>query len=176
MYDKLVWLLNSQRSEKPVNVNMLGVSVNSSCVNMSSFGWILHSGAIIHMVFDLNMLFNIKDASNSALFVNWPNGSIVHVQLIGSWQFSPNIMLKRVLFVSDFKFNLLSISRLAFDNNFVIKSFSHSFVVQNFSTKMILTIGKQINGLYYFSIYKGGNSLDSYLTYVNSVNTWHDRL
>lgn len=66
-----------------MNINMTGVFVNSFCINIFCFRWILDSCATDHMVFDLNM-FNIKDVLNSALPVNLPNWSIVLVKFISS--------------------------------------------------------------------------------------------
>lgn len=61
MYGYLVNLLNNQRSEENINTNMAGMLVNSFVIRNDFFGWILDSGATDYMLFDLNLMHDIKD-------------------------------------------------------------------------------------------------------------------
>lgn len=103
MYEQLVKLLNSQRNEQNVNVNMTGVFVNTSSMKHVICGGVLDSGATDHMLFD------IKDVSKNVLPVNLPNGLSVLVKYVGKCRLTHNIVLNNILYVSDVNFNLLII-------------------------------------------------------------------
>lgn len=64
------------------------------------------------------------------------------VKFVGSCHLTPNTVVKRVLFILDFKFSLLFVSKLAFENNFSVKFLSHSYMVQDLHIDTVLAIGK----------------------------------
>lgn len=107
--------------DENVTANIAGVIVNSLYVNNSPCGWILDSGATDRMISNLNMLFDLKDVSNDKVLVNLPNGNYVPAKYIGKYFLTPELIFKKVLYVPDFKFNLLSVSKLTADNNCVVK-------------------------------------------------------
>lgn len=83
-----------------------------ACVFAYSFGvknhvsnWILDFGAIDHMVSNLNTRFEIKNVSMNGLFINLPNGSFVPINYIGKYRITHDIVLNKVLYVPDFRFN-----------------------------------------------------------------------
>lgn len=103
MYDQLFKLLNAQKMDENVTVNMTGVLVNSICFNSLFCGWIFHSGATNHMIFYLNILFNLKNVSKENVPVNLPNESFVLVKYIGKCFLTLGLVLKTVLYVPNFK-------------------------------------------------------------------------
>lgn len=108
---------------------MVGVFVNTTCFNASIYGWIFDSGAKDHMISDFNILFDLKDVSKENIPVNLPNGFFVFVRYIGKSFLTPGLVLKKVLYVLDFKINLLFMSRLTVENNCVIKLLNNSCVI-----------------------------------------------
>lgn len=84
--------------------------MNYSYVNCSFSGWILDPGVIDHMLYNINMLLDIKVVYESGLPVNLPNDGFVL-----------ELVLEKVVFVLDYKFNLLSVSKLTIKHNCVIK-------------------------------------------------------
>lgn len=118
---RLVKLLDSQKINEGAIVNMTCVLVNSTYFNASVCCWILDSGPTDHMISDLNMLYDLKDVSKENILVNLSNGSYVLVKYTEKCLLIPGLVLKRVLYVPDFKFNLLSVSKVTTENKCVIK-------------------------------------------------------
>ena len=88
-------------------------SVFSSGVNTSHIGstdWILDNGATDHMVHSLHFFKSIT--SSVQISVRLPNGDMVKVTHIGTAQVSASLLLKNVLCIPSFSFNLISISKL----------------------------------------------------------------
>ena len=64
---------------------------------------------------------------------------------------SNSIMLKDVLYVPDFKVNLLSISKLTQALDCVATFYPDYCVVQDLTTRKTIGSGRQSNGLYYLT-------------------------
>ncbi|OIS97958.1 hypothetical protein A4A49_62424, partial [Nicotiana attenuata] len=102
-------------------VNFAGISTCSThfdssdqlCENSNSSvdSWILDSGATNHMTYNKSLLINIKTLVYPYLDT-LPNRYKVNVTLIGDVICSPRFSLRKVLFVSSFKFNLISVHSL----------------------------------------------------------------
>lgn len=107
------------------------------------------------MLSDLSMLYDIKHVSKNCLPINLPNGSSVLVKHVGKYNLTSDIVLNNVWHVPDFKFNLLSMSKLSTENDCIVKFLKHSCVIQEYFMGKILGIGKTINGLYCFSTSQG---------------------
>ncbi|OIT33516.1 hypothetical protein A4A49_65846, partial [Nicotiana attenuata] len=129
-YGQLLTILESFQggAEKSTNncinggaVNFAGTSAcsthfdsnNHLCDSSSSNAdtWILDSGATNHMTHNKSILTNVKTLVYPYL-VTLPNGYKVKVTLIGDVILSPKFSLKKVLFVPNFKFNLISVHSL----------------------------------------------------------------
>lgn len=122
-------LFNNQRSEETLNTNMAGVLVYSSVTKSGFSCWILDSGTTDHMISDLNLMHDIKDISKTGLPVNLPNGLSVLIKHVGKCRLTSDIVLNNVFYVSDFKFNMLFVSRLTNENNCVVKFLKHSCII-----------------------------------------------
>jgi len=107
------------------------------------------------------------------------------------------IVLKNSLFVPTFKYNLLSVTKLARDNNCFVVFYPTLCIIQDLVTKKILGIGKEHKGLY-FLMNKALEEIDSKLEdiikdmilaghyglvvtgngvqHTNSYELWHKRL
>ena len=107
------------------------------------------------------------------------------VQFIGSVKLAPNIVLENVLYVPQFKFNLISMSTLVEKDTMSLNFFSHTCIIQD--THTLKTIGKAnlIEGLYVFDAdtevfdsirIDHGNTHHATITNVVSKTTWHSNL
>ncbi|XP_019155950.1 PREDICTED: uncharacterized protein LOC109152757 [Ipomoea nil] len=82
----------------------------NSILNCSTV-WILDSGATDHITCSLEYLDNCHKVQN--ISVKLPNGETVEVANVGEIKLYPNLLLKNVLHIPTFSFNIISASRLA---------------------------------------------------------------
>ena len=144
--------------------------------------WIIDSGATDHITSSLNWFqayFKIKPIN-----VNLPNGSSVTAQYSGIVQISPNFVLHNVLFVPNFNFNLISISKLISTLSCTL-TFSTDFChIQDVSSLKMIGLAKLKEELYHVEISKKESFPLSHRPLVNtsmstpvtSHNLWHFRL
>lgn len=78
---------------------------------LHSHDWIIDTGASRHMCTDLSLMRNIQ-AIKSLVKVCLPDVNIKHVEFSGDVSISPDIVLKDVLYIPSFKYNLLSVTQL----------------------------------------------------------------
>jgi len=76
--------------------------------------WIVDTGASDHMAYDSTIFVNMAVLPRP-ISITLPDGSSKTVTLVGDVVLANNIRLKRVLYVAEFKFNLLSVTRLLTD-------------------------------------------------------------
>ncbi|XP_076895995.1 uncharacterized protein LOC143548796 [Bidens hawaiensis] len=81
--------------------------------------WITNTGANDHMCHDENLLSSVSFIKNP-IFITLPNGTCVTVHQHGIVPLTDNISLSNVLSVSQFRNNLLSVSRLCSDTNGIV--------------------------------------------------------
>lgn len=103
------------------SLNFAGNVVCTSSIDFGKFSckhfksksdlWILDSEASNHMSFHKSFLINIRPLPYPIL-ISLPNGYKVKVTEIGDVTLRPTIILYNVLYVSSFKFNLISINAL----------------------------------------------------------------
>ena len=85
-----------------------------SYVSVRTDAWILDTGAIDHMSPELKHFLNPKHSQHK-LHINMPDGSTISITHIGQVRLANGMHLQQVLCVPEFKFNLLSVSRLTQD-------------------------------------------------------------
>jgi len=99
--------------------------------------WTLDSGTTYHMTGDLNCLLDKKKYNKKIFFAN---GDFVKSKFIGTYKGYVNdnkIKLKNVLYVPEFKKNLISIDGLVIN---IIKQFFKKLIIKNgviYTTKKI---------------------------------------
>lgn len=92
---------------------MAGNTAYSFLVDVAKAHWIIDTGATNHMVADLSLLSNIKAVDvKDTKKVNLPNGEIAHVTHIGNCRITGTWEVKNVLFIPDFQYNLMSVSKV----------------------------------------------------------------
>jgi len=72
--------------------------------------WIINSGASNHITPDLSLLDNVR-VVHECCSIAMPNGKQAEIKHVSSMELQCNLVLKDVLHIPDFHFNLLSISK-----------------------------------------------------------------
>lgn len=91
--------------------------------------WIIDSGASRHVCANRSMFHRLYDVSNSSDML--PDNSSISVHFSSDIHLSSNLILKDVLYVPTFKFNLLSISALTRDSSVSVSFFPDYFTLQD---------------------------------------------
>ena len=113
----------------------------------TSLPWILDTGASHHMTGTLACLTNIKDIMGCS--VGLPNGQHTTTTKEDNVLLSDTLTLTNVLYVPSLNCNLVSVSQLVNESNRVI-AFSDKFcVIQDHTTRTLIGMGEQREGLYY---------------------------
>lgn len=90
-------------------------------------------------------------ATKSTISFRMPNENIALATHIETIQLTKTLMLKNVLFVPAFQFNLIFVSKFCFDNSCLLKFLSTTCEFYDPSTGKRIGLGKVINGLYYWT-------------------------
>ena len=139
--------------------------------------WIVDSGASKHICFNANSFLSLKPITNSR--VTLPNNVSILVSLCGDVRLSSQLILKDVLFIPQFKFNLISISALTNSSSLMVTFFPENFIIQDPSSPKMIGKGDKVQDLYVFKV---ANKADSFKATspisINavSVQTWHNKL
>lgn len=123
-YQKILKILNEEdKADEVVNMagtfkdpmytchcNHIGI-MNASDKSIKKESWIVDSGATSHMTSKIGVLDEVTNSNKSVgRKVYLPNGQTTLITHIGNCLIPSGGMLKNVLVVSDFKYNLLSVS------------------------------------------------------------------
>lgn len=102
-----------------------------------------------------------------------PNHEYIEVKFCGDVRLSSSLVLLDVLYIPEFKFNLLSVSSFIANTLVVISFYHDSFLIQELKTRKMIGKGKLIEGLYVLDTLPPVSELS-----VNQVcsHTWHARL
>ena len=116
---------------------------------LSSFGyWIIDFVASKHICSNTRAFKSLKPIQHAT--VTLPNRTCTFVSLTGDVHIRPHLILTDVLYVPQFKFNLISVSALTKTSTLIVKFFpGHCFIQDNKSLKVIGK-GSQIADLYVF--------------------------
>ena len=99
------------------------------------------------MAYDLS-LFDKLDVLSKPIYITLPDGSVKHVTLAGSVRLGSNFFLQQVLYVPEFKFNLLSVTKLLADQKLCIHIYPTKCVFQALTTNQVVATAHEHNGLY----------------------------
>jgi len=146
--------------------------------------WIVDSGATCHMTSKLEMLYSVSNSNkNVGRKVYLPNGQTTSVTHSGNCKISADDVLENVLVVPNFKYNLLSVSKLTRQLNCSVHFFPECCIFQDLFNGEVKEIGKEKDGLYYFpsniSYAKIAASTDKILmtkTGDSECMLWHNRM
>lgn len=110
--------------------------------------WIIDSGASDHMTSRYDQLINPVMACNKPR-INLPNGKTAEISHVGSVCVNNGLKLRNVLYVPEFKHNLMSVSKLLQNENCEVVFKPEYCVIVDSCTKEGKAVGKMENGLYY---------------------------
>lgn len=113
--------------------------------------------------------------------VTLPTGITVKIAGVGSIRLNDDIIIKNVLYIPDFRLNLLSISHLMKDLNSQVVFDAVSCVIQDRTKGQMIGQGRQVAGLYVLdstsmSSTVSFNMIPSCSSVVVDVALWHSRL
>jgi len=134
------------------STNLAGNVLSHSCnliPDLHSSDWVMDSGASDHMTSLPSILETSHEVQNASP-IKLPTGELVPITHIGSIKLSPTVTKANVLYVPDFKFNLLSISKITRALNCVAIFFSTFCVFQDLATRKLIGMGELRDGLYYY--------------------------
>ncbi|KAA0065480.1 Cysteine-rich RLK (receptor-like protein kinase) 8 [Cucumis melo var. makuwa] len=182
-YSQLMTLLNNHlqaATTAPITTataitHTSGIFALTSHNNQSHDEWIIDSGASRHICHDKSLFKNWSHTNN--MFVMLPNGHRISVDLIGDIQINGSLTLKDVLFVSQFAYNLISVSCLLITKNISLDFQSTCCIIQDLSRPMMIGKASCQNGLYVLNKEANTNCIAAGVK-INaiSVDTWHQRL
>lgn len=145
--------------------------------HMSMYGsqsWIVDSGASDHMIANIEGLVNVKRAPPN-LTIKLPTGGTTVITHVGDVILQNGLKLHNVLYVPAFKHNLLSIHRLAVDNNYEIQFQPTGCSVLDSVTREVKATGVVKNCLYYLQEFSP-EAITCNLSESTSFTVWHHRL
>ncbi|XP_019181634.1 PREDICTED: uncharacterized protein LOC109176683 [Ipomoea nil] len=145
-------------------------------VNLDSTTWILDSGATDHIVCSREF-FNVCHVVQGAR-VNLPNGETVIVQHMGDINLGKELWLRNALHIPQFKFNIVSVSKL-------IKDSSHTLIFDSGQCRIqsdgrTTDFAREDRGLYLLlqpqKISLHSNSIVQCNSAMATIELWHKRL
>lgn len=148
----------------------------------------MDSGATSHICFSRLAFSTMRSVKNT--YVTLPNHKRIFINFIGTVKFGHNLKLEDMLYVPNFKFNLMSASALMKDPYIDVRFCTNTCVVQDMHNQMMIGRGRRIVGLYIMSVSISNSRQDnrrnslydnvhrSISANVNKVtaHTWHHRL
>lgn len=109
--------------------------------------WIVDIGATDHILSDLQFLESPVECALGSSCVRLPNGSSVSITHVGTCNILPNLQLTKVLYVPNFHYNLLSVSKLTNNLNCVVSFYPQFCLIQDLSSGKMRGIGRARCGL-----------------------------
>jgi len=114
--------------------------------NNCSSSWIVDTGASDHITYD-HTLFSSTTTLPKPTHVILPDRSIKSVTRVGQIPLQSNLVLQRVLYVPELKFNLLSIGKLLSDQPIFTTIYPHKCVFQDLITEKVVAVAPFDGGL-----------------------------
>ncbi|XP_075092017.1 uncharacterized protein LOC107793056 [Nicotiana tabacum] len=188
-YDHIVQLLskdNSISASATPSANAAGIPY-ALLTSDSLQEWIIDTGATNHMVADLELLNKVSLVQTSQpKKVHLPNGETTQVTHIGTSTLSDQNTITNVFYIPQFKYNLLSVSKVTKELKCSVAFFPDFCVFQELFSGRVKAIGREDIGLYILSrqTIPGSNTinLNTMETEVNKetsssdIDLWHRRL
>lgn len=138
----------------------------------SDTNWYVDTGATDHITNDLERL-TTRERYTGTDQIQVANGAGLSISHIGNSLISgSSLVLKHILYVPKINKHLISVQRLASDNNAVVEFHPNYFLVKDRVTKKLLLHGRCKNGLYVLP----HNFSQALLTAKLSKEQWHRRL
>ncbi|XP_074299074.1 uncharacterized protein LOC141630097 [Silene latifolia] len=138
----------STSASSPASGTLLAASAHVQHNTLVDTTWIIDSGASDHMTYKLSNLHHVQHLVKP-LTVTLPDGQVKTVQCIGDVQLSDKLILHNVLYLPDFRHNLLSLRKLLDTPSLCANFHPHECFIQDRITKEILCSGLKFAGVYH---------------------------
>ncbi|KAF7827503.1 Retrovirus-related Pol polyprotein from transposon TNT 1-94 [Senna tora] len=142
-------LVNDKTGDTPISQGYGNTLTNPNTINYANL-WIIDTGATSHMCSNESLMKDMKPLSHPRL-VHLPNKSKKVIHSTGTITINSGLRLKDVLFIPFVKYNLLSVNKLAKDDNTSFVFYSESCILQDQKSKKILAKGTAVGNLYYLN-------------------------
>lgn len=158
---------------------LLFVGVLLATGNMlSSESWIIDSEATHHVCHDKNKYLSLSETLNQ--LVTLPTGLGVKIIGIGKVQINESLILNNVLYIPDFRLNLISVSQMTRDLGYRVTFDSGSCMIQDLSRGLMIGQGEEISNLYILDEASVGELFTRPSSFYANVilvsGLWHNRL
>ncbi|KAG7585301.1 Reverse transcriptase RNA-dependent DNA polymerase [Arabidopsis thaliana x Arabidopsis arenosa] len=147
-------------------VGILAVSQHT----LSSNTWVIDSGATHHVCHDRNLFASLD--TSVVNFVNLPTGPKVRISGVGLVRLNKDILLQNVLFIPEFRLNLISISSLTSDIGSRVVFDPSCCEIQDPIRGSMIGKGRRIGNLYVLDTESPSVSVNA----VVDIGMWHKRL
>ncbi|KZV15509.1 hypothetical protein F511_38613 [Dorcoceras hygrometricum] len=147
-------------------------SLSTSHTAFPTFSWIIDTGATHHICCSLHHFVSFKPFNSN---VTLPNSLNIPVTHIGSVMLLPEIILQNVLFVPQFKFNLLSISSLTKQILCSVSFSSELCQIQVLNQARTIGTGRRVGDLYILNS-PSSPRMKVCATVHSKTQLWHYRL
>lgn len=144
--------------------------------------WIIDSGVTDHFTCSFSLLSTPVGINSTILL---PNGNSIGVSYKDTVVLDSNIILKDVLYVPSFKYNLISVSRFTHDNNDYLLFLSGNCLMQDQALQRLKMIGKLDGSLYKLNFSsspppvshnKSINVVSQFCSVTSDLLLWHSKL
>lgn len=116
-YQQLLEILNKQKNSNSNTHANTSQHTGTYCFSsLKIHDWIIDSGASDHMCHLLTIFSSYKQITNKEHVITVPDGGKIGVKYIGTVNLHNGLILHDVLYVPDFKFNLIAVNKLIADN------------------------------------------------------------
>lgn len=141
-------MLNKNKDFSGPQANLEGITT-SFMADLGNTEWIIDSGASHRIIVSLNTLIEVSELSSKEE-VHLPNRAKSNITHIGISDFLQSMRAKDVLYILDFRYNLLFVSKLTKSLSCAaLFFFSSDFCIfQNLFSGKVREIGKEEGGLY----------------------------
>lgn len=136
--------------------------------------WIIDSGATHHICNNLSLFSHSNHVTNTILTL--PTGQSIHINKIGSVTLSHSLCLGNVLYVPNFKFNLLSISALTLQHGYGVNFLTHTCVIQDLTLGLMIGKGRRLHNLYILELEDNQCNIVASNSVSSMYDLWHKRL
>ncbi|KAF7803191.1 uncharacterized protein G2W53_042302 [Senna tora] len=180
------------KAEEQVNFANIGEFAgkisNSYSYIIDNECWIIDTGASSHICSNKHLMTDLKFLKNT-IPVHLPDGYVKNVNMIGNVIINPDIKLMDVLFIPTFKYNLMSVNKLAKVSDVIIAFDASHCLVQDQRTRKTLIEARVAGNLYVLKqkniVERIGSCIsndristcnDVNRNLVSDVMLWHHRL
>ncbi|XP_019244427.1 PREDICTED: uncharacterized protein LOC109224294 [Nicotiana attenuata] len=182
-YEQILQILNKTNLEGNNNNSSANVAGMSTALLVSNCpkAWIIDIGAINYMVSDINMLNQESIVENTnPKRVCLPNGEISNVTHTGTSSISARSTLSNIFHLPQFKFNLMSVSKMTKELACAATFYPHFCIFQDLFNGRVKEIGKERDGLYILLSQLAKKNMNFSLLVkevlsAEDINLWHKR-